>query len=162
MPLLVSDSNIFIDFDVAGLLPTIFKLEEEIVTPDLLFEDELRERHEDLLDLGLRLLSLTPASILRMMELAATYPEPGRIDLSALALAQQEGCPLVTGDQDLRRAALAEGTTVHGSLWLGERMVLEGLIPPARLRQAFEVMRDQDRRLPWKRVEKILARLERG
>ena len=42
MPLLISDANIFIDFEEAGLLEALFRLPETIGVPDLLFEDELR------------------------------------------------------------------------------------------------------------------------
>ena len=50
MPLLISDTNIFIDFQEGKLLEELFQLTATIGVPDLLFEDELREQHEHLLD----------------------------------------------------------------------------------------------------------------
>ncbi|MGH8237517.1 MAG: hypothetical protein ACREXP_10915 [Steroidobacteraceae bacterium] len=57
--LLVTDANILIDFDVARLIAELFRLPHEIVVPDVLFEQELADRHQHLLDLGLQVRSLT-------------------------------------------------------------------------------------------------------
>lgn len=45
MQLLISDANILIDMDDGGLLSSLFKLPYEFVTPDVLFEEELKENH---------------------------------------------------------------------------------------------------------------------
>ena len=44
MQLLISDANILIDMDDSGLLSSLFKLPYEFVTPDVLFEEELKEK----------------------------------------------------------------------------------------------------------------------
>jgi hypothetical protein len=51
--LLVSDANIFIDFEVAGLSGLLFQLPHEILVPRVLFDDELAARHSHLRTLGL-------------------------------------------------------------------------------------------------------------
>lgn len=159
MALLVSDANIFIDFDEGGLLEELFRLPDSIAVPDVLFEDELRDQHEHLLGFGLVLLELEPASVLRAAELARRYRRPSRLDLAALALAEQEGCPLLTGDRHLREAARAEEVEVHGTLWLGERLVVAGVVHVPKLRAAYERMKTAGRRLPWDEVEHQLRRL---
>ena len=53
MALLISDANIFIDFEDGGLLEALFRLPESVGVPDLLFEDELRDQHAHLVDQGL-------------------------------------------------------------------------------------------------------------
>ncbi len=81
MPLLISDTNIFLDFDAAGLLVKLFSLPHELAVPDLLLEEELREFHQDLIGLGLRQVELEPEAINRLVELARVYTLPSRVDL---------------------------------------------------------------------------------
>ena len=157
MPLLISDANIFIDFDEGGILERLFDLEVTIAVPDLLFEDELREQYAHLLDLGLQMIELDAAAILRVVELGTRYRRPSRMDLAALAAAEQQGCPLVTGDRGLREAAETEGVEVHGTLWLCERLFRGGQLEAAALHTAYRRMRLAGRRLPWSKVEAQLA-----
>lgn len=159
MTLLISDANIFIDFEDGGLLEALFRLPEAIAVPDLLFEDELREQHVNLIEHGLVLVELTEETLDRVLELGGRYSKPSRIDLAALAAAEQEACPLLTGDRNLRAAAQAEGIEVHGTLWVTERLVAAGFISVEALRGAYAKMKASDRRLPWADVEQQLKRL---
>jgi hypothetical protein len=159
MALVVSDANVFIDLEEGGILKPLFRLPEAIAVPDVLFEMELRERHAHLLELGLRVLVIQPRGVERATGLAARYRKPNRNDLFALVLAEQESCPLLTGDRFLREAALAEGVTVHGTLWVTERMVEARVLSASRLRAAYARMREHGRRLPWGKVEALLERL---
>ena len=159
MALVVSDANVFIDLEAGGILAPLFRLPEAIAVPDVLFEEELRDRHAHLRKLGLRVLVVERRGVERAAALALHYRKPSRNDLFALALAEQESCPLLTGDRFLRDAALAEGVTVHGTLWVTERMVEARVVPAARLRAAYARMREFGRRLPWGKVEALLERL---
>ncbi len=160
MALLISDANIFIDFNVCGLLGALFKLSQAIGVPDMLFEDELREHHANLIDLGLQLLTLQPTAMRRTAEFATKYQRTSRLDLAALALAEQEGCHLLTGDRYLREAAEKEGVTVHGTLWLGEQLVVQGVIDFNALVNGYAIMKASGRRLPWAQMDRQLARLQ--
>lgn len=159
MALLISDANIFIDFEEGGLLRELFALPERVGVPDILFEDELRAQHEHLLQHGLLLFELGSAAVERTVELTARYRHPSRLDVAALALAEQERCPLLTGDRHLRVAAEAEGVEVRGTLWLAERLVVEGIITVDQLTEAYDRMKAASRRLPWSDVERQLRRL---
>lgn len=159
MSLLISDANIFIDFEEGGILEVLFELSDAIGVPDILFEDELRDQHEHLLDLGLRLVELEEATVRRLTSLTGKYRGVSRLDMAALAAAEQETCPLVTGDRRLRRAAEAEGVEVHGTLWLAEALVQEQRLTVARLKSAYDAMKGAGRRLPWDAVREQLARL---
>ncbi len=159
MATLVSDANIFIDLDVADLTRALFRLDDEIVTPDVLYQEELAEHHSELPALGLRVESLSPAGVEEMMRLRAMYSRPGTNDLLALALALSNRWTLVTGDADLRDVAQTELVVVHGTLWLVERMVRERVIPVRRAEAGFKRMRSDGRRLPWPMVEELLERL---
>jgi hypothetical protein len=157
--LLVSDANIFIDLEVSGLTRQLFLLPHEIVVPDTLYDQELKLRHAQLLELGLQLRVLSGAQVAEVFDLQAKYPAPSLNDLFALVLAKSLQCPLATGDARLRQAAAGEGLELLGSLTLLEQMIAEELITLDDLRRAYRQMRDSNRRLPWGDVETQLARL---
>lgn len=160
MLLLVSDANILIDIEEGRLTPAVFRSPYEIAVPDVLFEYELRERHSHLLELGLRVKSLTAESIKKIESLTAQYPRPSRIDHSALALAIQEQCLLLTGDKDLRVAAQKEKVEVHGTLWIVEQLLNQKLIQPQHAKVSFDTMKAKGSRLPWGDVDVLLNKWE--
>lgn len=158
--LLVSDTNILLDWEDGGRLDVLFALGSTLAVPDVLLAEELSDRAERLVGLGLQVRSLGSEGIVRAAALMRVHRKPSRMDLLALALAQQELCPLLTGDRDLRAAAEAEGVAVHGTLWVAERAVVGGVLTPAELRAVYRHMRDAGRRLPWRECEVQLRRLE--
>lgn len=159
--LIVSDANIFIDMDCAGLTARMFRLPEEFAVPDVLFMEELSTQHAELPGFGLRVLPLREEAIADAAQLGK-YRQLSQNDIFALALARQERSPLLTGDQRLRKAAETEGIDVRGTLWLVERLVNEGIISVAEAAKAYERMRQQNRRLPWDDVAKQLRRFGRS
>lgn len=153
--LLVCDANILIDLDIAGLIGPAFSLFRCSV-PDILFHDELAERHGHLLGRGLELKELDASNITRLVDLIQRHPRPGRIDLAALTLAEAEACALLTGDDALRNAARKESVEVHGTLWLVGELLTRGGLSAADARAAYDRMRRAGRRLPWAEVERQL------
>lgn len=162
MPLIISDANVIIDLECAGLTGRIFRLDMEIAVPDLLFHDELSERHSDLPALGLRILELSPELIDAASNLCAHHSAAGIYDMFALALALDQGCPLLTGDKILRLLAGEYGVEVFGTLWLMEKLHESRLITLKEMAEAYEVMLDSQRRLPAEEIKKQLTRLRRG
>ncbi len=160
MLILISDANILIDIEDGNLTPVIFRLPYEIAVPDILFELELEKRHRHLLEAGLKVRSLTAESIKKTESLTQQYPRPSMMDHSALALAFQERCPLLTGDKDLRAVAKKEGVEVHGTIWIIEQLLDQELIQRAQAKDSFDAMRVKGSRLPWGDVEKILDKRE--
>lgn len=159
MAILVSDANIFVDITVSNLTRAIFQLEDTIATPDVLYREELQEHHPELPGLGLRIEQLSSEGVAEVVHLRTAYTGPSSNDLFALALAKTNGWTLLTGDKSLRLAADAEAVEVHGTLWLVERMVITRVMNVERVETAFELMRDNDRRLPWDEVDELIARL---
>ena len=162
MLLLISDANILIDIEIGGLVAPMFSLEYQFAVPDVLFYEELEAQHNYLLEMGLSARVLDEEMVRRVIALAAKYPRPGRNDLFALALAEKETCPLLTGDKALKMAAESENVEVRGTLWLVSVMVRAGTITVHVARAAFQKMRAQGRRLPWDTAEKMLAELDVG
>lgn len=73
--LLVTDANILIDFDVAGLTTELFRLPHEIVVSDVLFEQELASRHQHLPKVGLHVRSLTGPQVSEAYRFQLKYRE---------------------------------------------------------------------------------------
>ena len=90
MQLLISDSNILIDLIVVDQIDNMFSLPYIFSVPDILFDQELKEEHSDLLKLGLNVMTLSMDTVAYAFELTDKYVKPGRNDLFALALAKQD------------------------------------------------------------------------
>ena len=146
---IVSDANIFIDMEVGGLLASMFSLQIEYIVPDVLYEEELEERHSHLLNLGLQVESLPGEIVARVYGLSEVYRGPSTNVITALALAEHKSCRLLTGDRALRNAAIDVEVTVNGTIWLVEKIVSEGHISKTVANDAYEKMKEGGRRLPF-------------
>lgn len=138
----------------------LFKLPYQIQVPDMLFADELEADHGYLLDYGLQLGELSPASMAEVETLVIKYKQPSRYDCFALMLAKQQQCPLLTGDQNLRKAAEQEQIEVKGTLWVVESLIEHGIIDVATARIAYARMSENGRRLPWHTAETRLNEMQ--
>ncbi|WP_157496674.1 hypothetical protein [Hahella ganghwensis] len=87
------------------------------------------------------------------------YAGPSTNDVFALLLAQQEDCPLLSGDRDLRAAAESELVEVRGTLWLVEELVKHELIDTRQAHEAYNKMEAVGRRLPLEKARLRLADL---
>ncbi len=156
MLLLINDANILIDVEAGDLVTPMFSLNYKFAVPDILYYEELEEQHSHLLELGLEVRTLPSESVERVQVLSQTYKKPSRNDLFALALAEMEKCPLLTGDSALRSAAETEKVEIKGTIWLIEEMIRKQKITRAVGRESIERMRNSGRRLPWDIAERIL------
>ncbi len=162
MRLLISDANILIDLDDGGILELSFQLPLTLQVPDVLLDEELGDMSERLRSLGLTTAELRPEGVSRASELNALYPRTSRMDCMALALAEQQACPLLTGDAALRAAAEHEQVEVRGTIWIVELLIEHGLMTIAATREAYARMRELGSRLPWSLINSRLNALEHG
>jgi predicted nucleic acid-binding protein len=160
MLLLISDANILMDIEVGDLVAPMFSLDYQFCVPNILYYEELEEQHAHLLDMGLQIRTLSARSVERVQMLSQIYAKTGRNDLFALALAEVEQCPLLTGDAALRQAAETEQVEVKGTVWLISEMVREKRITVMVARAALQKMRTNGRRLPWEVAKQMLIGLE--
>lgn len=160
--LLISDANILIDIDVGGVLREMFALAYEFGVPNVLYEQELKLRHPEMHELGLRSIELSANSVAKVISLVAKYRSVGvsTNDVFALVLAQQEQTTLLTGDAKLRQVCIAENVDVHGTVWLMGEMLAADVLDVDRARAAYEAMRRAGSRLPWQEIEKQLKDFE--
>jgi hypothetical protein len=156
----ISDANILIDVEVGGLLAPMFTLGYQFAVPDVLYFEELAEQHAHWRDMGLIVKSLPAEGVARVQVLSQKYKRPSRNDLFALALAEHEQCPLLTGDAALRSAAEAERVEVKGTVWLVTEMVRKQCITATVARVAYKTMQEQGRRLPWELAQSMLKTME--
>lgn len=157
MLLLISDANILIDMEAGALMDTLFQLPMQFAIPDILYWEEIEPGAPGLEQRGLRVLEVASQFVAYASGLSAKYGTgPSINDYLALALAKQQGCPLLTGDQALRRAAESEDVSVMGSVWLLRVMVENSLLDVDQALAALDMMRDRQRRLPWADAERVL------
>jgi predicted nucleic acid-binding protein len=163
MLLLISDANILIDMEAGELMEKLFQLPMQFAIPDILYWEEIEPGTPGLDILGLRILEVSGEYV----EFAAALPEkygvaPSPNDYLALALAKQEGCQLLTGDQALKLAAQQEDVAVMGTVWLLRTMVENQLLSVDDALAALTLMKECKRRLPWIEAERILNGLREG
>lgn len=157
---LISDANILIDMEEGRLSELMFQLPYRFSIPDILYYEELDEDHKYLLKIGLVVCELESETMTYASELMCRYKSASRNDCLALALALQEGCPLLTGDKALRQAADNETVIVRGTLWIVEQLIRREMLSSDKARVAYERMKASGRRLPWSWVEESLAKLK--
>jgi predicted nucleic acid-binding protein len=144
----VIDANILIDLQNGGLLPHFFSLKVHLVTPDVVI-DEIRGsgeiRHEYS---GLRVEELQGRLVSEAMSVKARHKCLSVPDVFALILAKDLGCPILTGDRCMRRAAKEEGISVHGILWCLNQLLQEEALDYEQAISALEVILQKNSRLP--------------
>ena len=84
--LLISDANIIIDMNTGRLLRPMFQFDATFAVPDVLFEEELRTDHPELVRLGLKLLELREDTVVYAGGLVERYRKLGASINDLLAL----------------------------------------------------------------------------
>jgi predicted nucleic acid-binding protein len=158
MLLIISDACVLIDIECGELTSAMFSLAYQFAVPDILFAEELEERHAHLLQYGLICKTMSGDLVAEAYSLHQKYLRPSVNDMLALTLAKHEGCQLLTCDKALRDAAKELGVEVHGTIWLVEQMLKNKKITIEVARIAFQQMKDSGSRLPWEEVEKLLRK----
>lgn len=157
MLLLISDANILIDMEAGELMETFFSLPLQFAMPDIIYMEEVEPGSPGLEDQGLQIMEVTSDYVEYALRLPEQYGGTAcHNDYLALALAKQEGCPLLTGDQGLKQAALGEDVSVMGTVWLLRAMVENRLLSVDGALQALDRMKTRKRRLPWQEAQRIL------
>lgn len=160
----VSDSSVLIDLERGSLFDHAFALRFEFCVPDLLYRRELQPYGGDqLVAKGLKVLELDSAGIVQAIRYRQENSSISLSDAFALAMAERNDCPLLTGDSRLRRLARDEDVDCHGVLWLLDFMHAEHTATPRQLYEGLIRIRNHPRcRLPLTEVNKRLQTLERA
>ena len=156
MLLVISDASVLIDIEHGDLTSAMFSLPWQFAVPDILFFEELSNRHEHLLEFGLICKVMDSKLISQAYDLRQKHLQTSVNDLLALTLARDQQCLLLTGDKALRQVASGLNIEVHGTLWLIDQMINYKKISVDTAKASFQSMRASGSRLPWSEVDKLI------
>lgn len=164
MPELISsDTNVWLDFEAVSRIEFPFRLsvkyimyyealQEEIKEPEWLLS-ELRKR-------GLEGVDLSEDEFFYADRITEKYRQLSTYDRTALAIAKHRQITLLTGDNNLRKAAKAEGVVVIGTIGLMDRLLSEGCISREEYKKCLTDMKNHPgRRLPIEIIDERIAEL---
>lgn len=152
MKVAVKDANIMIDLIESDLLGLWFKLEIETYVSDLVQLEivafEQKRVFDIFVDAGLiRVESLTFEELSSASEKSNVH-KISIEDASALLIALKKEAALLSGDARLRKTAEGEGVDVYGIIWIFDRLIKEGLLPPQDAATKLESLLDAGSFLP--------------
>ena len=81
MQFIISDASVLIDIECSHLTSTMFNLPFQFIVPDILFIEELLERHAGLLLFGVRRRKMSGHLIKEAYDLHQQYARPSVNDL---------------------------------------------------------------------------------
>lgn len=119
MEYICSDTNVWIDFNIINKLSVPFsKSVNYLIAEDSLIYELLtpKDLAKQLTSLGLIQTRLSQEEFVMSKLYEEMYPRLSRFDCFALSIAKSRSIKLMTGDLDLRKAGLAEGVTVIGTI----------------------------------------------
>lgn len=144
----ISDTNIWIDFNNAGLLDELFQLPFTFCCTDFVLGELNNFDHAALFARGLLVEQMDDTAVTRLFGLMTEHNNSSLADVSCYFLAQETTRPLLTGDGRLRRQAQKDGLEVYGALWLLDRLVEHAVIPPKRAADCLDSILLKNARLP--------------
>ena len=160
--IVVNDTNIFIDLCKINLLNEFFALPLQIHTTDFVIGElvEKDQRDSVLAFYKAQKLFIKSHSAKEVAEIAAFQAECKNnvsiADCSVWLYSKQNQFLLITGDNKLRKSAIASGTAVSGILYIFNLLVEHAIISPQQCIDKLNELSDQNIRLPRKEIEKIV------
>ena len=167
MEYISSDTNVWLDFVEIEKLNLPFKLPYIYIMNDETIEDELLNPpgiSDKLLQLGLQKTELTEEEFYLAGTLASRYAKPSIYDCITLAIAKIRGLTLLTGDGPLRKAAVAEGVKVVGTIGILDQLYVGNYIEDEEYSECIQRLIDKNGgkvRLPKHELEIRLQRIKK-
>lgn len=155
----VSDTNIFIDLYSIGLLDEFFSLSQEIHTTDFVINElTVKEQKNKVLSfVKSKLLTIKKHSSKELAEIIdfnSTCDNNVSItDCSVWLYAQKNKYRLITGDNKLRKSAIASGASVSGILYIFDQLVEQQIITPNIACKKLTELSSLNNRLPSREIE---------
>lgn len=141
MQYISSDTSVWIDFIVINLLelpfrlPYIYCMSSDAIRDELLSPPNFRER---LVTFGLLPLDLNDVELQLVIDYGRKYSQLSVYDRIALAIAQNRGFELLSGDGNLRKAAVKEKVMVRGTLWILDQLLSQSLVTDSEYDTAIQ------------------------
>lgn len=140
-----SDTNIWIDFANIEAVELPFALDCTYLMYSRTFEREVRRPawlNARLMSLGIRLVDIDIDEFTLAEGYGQKYRQLTVHDRIALAIAKHRNLVLMTGDGNLRKAAIREGVRILGTIGVLDRAIAEGLIDSSRYVELLKRLRD--------------------
>jgi predicted nucleic acid-binding protein len=147
-PILVTDTNIWIDLENGKILTDVFHLPYRFFTSDFACHETNFPDWNNLQMLGLQTHDLKPEKVFELFRMRATHHQLSVVDLATLLIAEELGASLITGDRRLNDLAKTRGLVVHGVLWILDEMVKHNVLAPFQATASLKEMLERGARLP--------------
>lgn len=154
----VIDTNTIIDLFRGDILNHIFHLPCQFYITDFLESEFIQPPFSLLKKLGIYVGSLNPDEVKEIILLNEEYDKPSFNDLSVLVLAKQMRTILITGDENLRHAAISKGVSCHGTCWLIDYLMNQSLLSPGEALASYERMKEKRRYPPMEECKALSSR----
>lgn len=164
MDIVVSDTNIFIDLYLIGLLNEFFALPFHIHTVDFVINEITEEKQKRTITkfLTANRLFVKKHSIIELQELVKLNVScKGNVsitDCSVWKYARTNNYTLLTGDKQLRNQAIMDGVTVAGLIFIFDQLVKCNIITPLIAAEKLEKLLQNNKRLPKREIEERLLK----
>lgn len=151
--MIILDANICVDLSNGNLLVAVLRLNDTFQLPDVIIEELKEPEGTTLVSLGYQPRRLSPEEVQIAFQCASKYAKPSRTDLFALVAAKTSNSILLTGDENLRKAAIQERVEVHGLFWLMDKLFESKIVSGPDLAMALESIIVKGARLPRKEIQ---------
>lgn len=168
MQFVSSDTNVWIDFSTINRIELPFRLPYRYIMNTDAINDELCSPtglKEQLLSCGLHPVDITIEEFELAEMYGASYLKLSTYDRIALAIAKSRNIVLLTGDGALRKAAIAEGVALIGTLGILDQLHNDGSIDDKEYRyclSSFQRFNGGKIRLPKDAIAQRLKKLDIG
>lgn len=162
--IVVSDTNIFIDLISVNLLDGFFSLPWEIHTTDMIMKELKDSNQKSAVDAFrqrdcLKVSGFEGEEMMDLIRMRKQAPESSNAsirDCSVWKLAKNLGCPLLTGDNRLRKVVEKDDVEVHGILYLLDKMLEHNVINHETAIIKLQSLFSINTRLPKDEIDKRL------
>jgi hypothetical protein len=155
------DANILFDFVAGDIFDPLFLLPFDFHTSDIVAYEISGSYSENLLaSLGLKILTLNDAESLEILVLKQNHSGLSVEDISVLFLSRKHSTMILSNDGLLRSLADASLIEYHGTLWLLEEMIQNGILRPQESASALRLMLAKKRWLPRPECEELIKKWE--
>ena len=150
----ILDANVIFDLNAGDILGYPCSLPYILHTTDFVLDEIESISLAELERCGLTLVELSSDLVVEVHQLRPQHLALSLADLSVFVYARHSGHMVLTGDGLLRTFAKESGIDVHGTLWLLDMLVGQGILTRPNAIQALQRMTEQKRRLPRAEVQK--------
>jgi rRNA-processing protein FCF1 len=150
----ILDANVIFDLSAGDILEYPCSLPYIFHTTDFVLDEIESLSLAELEGCGLTLIELPSEMLIEIRGLRSRHLFLSLADLSVFIYARHSGHMILTGDGPLWTLAHESGIDVHGTLWLLDQLVGQGVLGGPDASKALQRMMERKRWLPGMEVQK--------